>query len=505
MSSGNDFFKAAQGTLEQAMAFWPETQEKNARQSASELIQNAEQRFDVDLSARANCAGRVVSQNGCDIVVFLDSQKLKMDVSFALRKGDLLKIVTEQSVIYGTVTALSVPMPGQSEVYDEVELAELELFGEAVSVGDNAKFRKAIITAPALGDLVYQLTDDDWLFLKGRPKEDCLNLGRYTNDGDEYLQLSQAAIAQGQTLILGKDRQATLQLFNTINQEIRRVNSDIRIHIIDRSGEFGRLRPGGAELSKGFELALPFWKLVGDEIAALILGLPAHNEAFQISSLAIQYVLDSLPYNQEIHADVKAWFGEFIEALEALEDGRHLLIANRLQTLAGQSEFQFLFSETGDKTPFLGSAGALNVLDFSVFSPRVASVALAAMLRLCGADGLGLENIVAIDQFENFELDSAKSAAASLLLEQLSQIAGDNTSTGLVIAASSVSNRLFERAGMDFNHVMAFNGVSAGDGEWLSSALMPFTYSRELLMTLENGMAVVFGDEVSYPQRVIID
>jgi|GEM_PF-3164700 len=272
MSGGNEFFTAAKGSLEQAMAFWPEPREKSAGAEAAELIQQAEHNFGVDISARAECLGRITCVEGAHFILCLDSQTAKMDAGFSLKRSALVKVAGEQSVIYGVVTALTVPAPAHSEISDEVELAEVELIGEAVSIGDRAFFRKGVGDVPTLGDLVYLATGDDIALIEQGVEQGPLIMGEVMGTMPRPAKLGAEPFLSSNTLICGKDVDGLNNVVRVLARQAQMARPEASVAILDSRGHFKDVGEDAEWLIPLKRAACPFWELPSEVLTLMACG-----------------------------------------------------------------------------------------------------------------------------------------------------------------------------------------------------------------------------------------
>ena len=105
--------------------------------------------------------GRVVSLSGSKVIGLIKAGQA--NGSSALQIGSLVKMRTVGATVYGMVNGLSIPIPSQEEVDDELRIAEMELVGEVPNLenGQTNGFRRGVSTSPALGDRVYETTPAD--------------------------------------------------------------------------------------------------------------------------------------------------------------------------------------------------------------------------------------------------------------------------------------------------------------------------------------------------------
>ncbi|MEE8308709.1 MAG: hypothetical protein V3R81_15695, partial [Gammaproteobacteria bacterium] len=77
--------------------------------------------------------GRVVSVAGSQVIALLTIEYTLTDTSGTggLQIGALVKMRTPETMVFGMVSGLSIPIPGQSPEEREMRIVELELVGES--------------------------------------------------------------------------------------------------------------------------------------------------------------------------------------------------------------------------------------------------------------------------------------------------------------------------------------------------------------------------------------
>lgn len=365
MSGGNEFFTTAKGSIEQAMAFWPEPREKSTGDEAAELIKQAEQNFGVDISARAECLGRITCVEGAHFILCLDSQTAKMDAGFSLKRSALVKVAGEQSVIYGVVTALTVPAPIHSEISEEVELAEVELIGEAVSVGDRAIFRKGVCDVPTLGDLVYLATGDDIALIERDVEQSPLILGEVMGTMPRPAKIGADLFLGSNTLICGKDFDGVKTAVRVLGRQIRLARPDTLVAILDSRGSFNDVGQDAKWRVPLEKAACPFWDLPSEVLTLMACGEFASK---QLLSQVQPFVEQAL--KQQWTGSSRENHDLFLETLRALigDEAEISHIVQAFERLAEDEALHVFFKE--ECVPLrerLSSSGAI-VFDASEIS-----------------------------------------------------------------------------------------------------------------------------------------
>ena len=120
--------------------------------------------------------GRVIAVAGTRIVALLDGAK-------APRIGELVKITTVNSTVFGFVTGLSIDIPSTSGV--ELRRVELEVVGE-IDHRNNGRaiFQRGVATYPSLDDPLLPAAQDDLRRVFTRPgrQEDGARIGSLHQD-----------------------------------------------------------------------------------------------------------------------------------------------------------------------------------------------------------------------------------------------------------------------------------------------------------------------------------
>lgn len=497
MSSGNDFFTTAQGSIEQAMAFWPEPREKSEGDEAAELIERAEQNFGVDISARAECLGRITCVEGGQFILCLDSQGVKMDAGFSLKKSALVKIAGEQSIIYGIVTALSVPAPAHSDASGEVELAEVELVGEALSTGDGALFKKGIGDIPTLGDLVYLATGDDIALIEQGVSRQGLVVGEVMGTMPRQAYIHADRFLSSNTLICGKDPFGKAQALRILSAQISQEFPDKPIIILDNKGRFQKEvseAPWLVQLEKG---ACPFWELPVD-----ILVFMACGETVSPHMLAHLQPLVSAALDQSWTGRSREDYGLFLDKLCPLLEGEAQYL-KAFEALLDNGAFQMFFTDDVVTLKERVSAPGLWVFDVSGLDVSAMRYFSTALFALFGSRDFAEQlPYVFIDEMDCLLgglsplMQNALLQKLSLFLrhQNLSQLGCSLFCQNLDVLPSEVLNRLDTVMAFRMNAPAAIEQLRQLDVDKRGTLL-------DMLPILGEGEALVFGDAIALSER----
>ena len=109
--------------------------------------------------------GRIVSVSGSQVICLLertpDVSGAPAETGPSLEVGAIVKIQATQSVLFGMVSSVNIPVPAADSDDDELRIAEIELLGEIVAAEASTGFQRGVSFFPALGNDVYSATAED--------------------------------------------------------------------------------------------------------------------------------------------------------------------------------------------------------------------------------------------------------------------------------------------------------------------------------------------------------
>ena len=130
----------------------------------------------------AQRVGRIVSVLGCQAVFVLE-RDAQGTVS-PMQIGALVKVLVGQTVVYGAVSGLSIPVPSTEPGAAEMRVVELTLIGEmtAAAPGRPSQFRRGVSFFPSLGDPVFAAARDDFVQVYAPPAAASVSIGTLYHD-----------------------------------------------------------------------------------------------------------------------------------------------------------------------------------------------------------------------------------------------------------------------------------------------------------------------------------
>jgi uncharacterized protein len=220
----------------------------------------------------AQRVGRIVSVLGCQAVFVLERDAQGM-VS-PMQIGALVKVMVGQTIVYGVVSGLSIPVPSTEPGAAEMRVVELTLIGEVMPVapGRPGLFRRGVSFFPSLGDAVFAAAREDFIQVYAPPAAANISIGTLHHDRsiqahgltDELLGKHFAVLG---TTGSGKSCAAAVILRGLVAQ-----NPNAHIVVLDPHGEYARAFGGRAEVIGSENLELPHWLLNFEELLQILFG-----------------------------------------------------------------------------------------------------------------------------------------------------------------------------------------------------------------------------------------
>ena len=227
--------------------------------------------------------GRIVSVTGSQAVVLLDRETAGRDASGGQRAelGTLMKVQTPTSVLFGLVSALSVPVPSQKDGEPEIRVAELELVGEIVGRdGEGGRgFLRGVSIYPSLGDPVRTATAQELRQVYLRGSESAVQIGTLRQDPSIPAMVQVDELLGKHFAVLGSTGTGKSCGVALVLRAILRNNPNAHVLLLDPHNEYASSFDQAAEIITPDNLQLPFWFLTFDEIVEIVMGDQTDKEA----------------------------------------------------------------------------------------------------------------------------------------------------------------------------------------------------------------------------------
>lgn len=477
--------------------------------------------------------GKVVAVSGSQVVAALGTAGAAGSPVDRLEKGQLVKLRLPQTVVFGVVTGLSIPLPGSE---DEVRLAELVLLGECPldPAGGVGAFRRGLSAYPALGDVVIRAGTADLERLYGGFEREGLAIGTLHGAGDQLVRVDPDALLGRHFAIIGSTGCGKSCALASILQRLIATHPQARMVILDPHGEYGAAFAEEAVVLGSDTLHLPYWMLNGEELVEVVCGRNREGPATHAAELLAEFVPKAKRLYREARADDRATTIDtpvpyrladleraIDEALGRLEKNEspapHRWLRTRLGALTRDPRFAFMFGGIAVHDTMARTLGTLfripaegrpvTILDLSGIPSEVVSVVVSVLLRLAFDlaywSGGRLPVLIVCEEAHRFAPVDAGGAFLPTRLA-IGRIAKEGRKYGVALGIVTQRPSEIEPTVLSqCNTVFAFRITSPEDQQLVQGLLRDDACGLlDFLPSLGDGEAIALGQAVPIPLRV---
>lgn len=499
---------------------------------------------------------RVVSISGSQLVALLDAAVPSDEgtiQSNAPQIGEMVKIATRGSTVFGIVSGLNIPLPDRSREQNELSIIEVELIGEIERAKDGkaASFQRGVSSFPSLNDTICRATQDDLQRVFIRPELKSVRIGSLHQDKTVPAFIAPNDLLGKHFAVLGTTGSGKSCATATILRAILSENSNAHIVILDPHNEYSSAFSDVAEVISPQNLSLPYWFLNFEELKELIIGQGSKNTETDAAVLnqivtqakrnmqqassqqsgaqqpggqqaidqSVPITIDTpVPYRL---SDVSKLIDEQLGRIDKPSDSApYLRIKERFQSLQTDRRYGFMFAGftvLDNMTKILSrlfrvpvDGKPMTVIDTSGVPSEVLNVVVTLLFRMTFDFALWSDQAVPIllvceeahryaPNTDGTGFESAKRA--------LSRIAKEGRKYGVSLCL--VSQRPSELATTVLSQcgtIFALRLTGQKDQEFLAAALPESSSSlMSELPSLRNGEAIAVGEGVPVSARICLD
>ena len=483
--------------------------------------------------------GRIVAISGSEVVILLDMAAARLGGGQkALQMGALCKIFTADSAVFGMVSSLSIPIPSQEAEANEMQIAELELIGEAAQLEDGRQgpFQRGVSTQPGLGDGVFRATQDDLRQVYAPPAVSTLRIGSIHQDQSLPAFLVTDDLLGKHFAVLGTTGSGKSCAVALILHKLLEQHGDGHVLLLDPHNEYAGSFGDAAEKLDTGTLQLPYWLFTFEEIVEVIFGTEGKSSPAEIAILRelIPTAKRNFSGKEEepdfvtVDTPVPYRIGEverlIDEARGRLDNAREsavfLRLKARINTLRQDTRYSFMFGSLAARDNMAAIVSRIfripvdgkpiTIVDLSGVPSEVLNVVVSVLCRMTFDFAMLSDRAVSIlliyeeahryaPRSDEIGFEPAKRA--------LSRIAKEGRKYGVSLCVVSqrpsvLSTDVLSQCNTVFAMRMSFqNDQECVHGTMSESALS----LMESLPSLGNAEAIVVGQGVSVPMRLCLD
>lgn len=486
--------------------------------------------------------GRVIAVSGTRIVGLLDG----MTAQRTPRVGELIKIATANSTVFGFVTGLAIDNPTAEG--GGLRRVELEVVGE-IDLRQNGKatFQRGVATYPSLDDPLLQASQDDLRRVFTRPgrAEEGARIGSLHQDASIPAVIVPAELLGKHFAVLGTTGAGKSCAITTILRAILGQHPAAHIVILDPHNEYATAFPGQTEVVTPQDLELPYWLLNFEELREMVIGsgspqpdadavilnqivTEAKRNVAADAEAALAITIDTpVPYRlSDVAKIIDAALGKLDRPADMAAYHR---IKERFQHMQQDRRLSFMFPGGGGSAALQGlitrdsmakilgrlfripvAGKPVTVLDTSGVPAEILNVVVSLLCRMSFDFALWNEQkapILLVCEESHRYAPEDERAGFEPTKRALSRIAKEGRKYGVSLCL--ISQRPSELATTVLSQcstIFALRMTSQKDQEFLAAALPESSHGlMSELPSLRNGQAIAVGEGVALPTRIDFD
>jgi len=499
--------------------------------------------------------GHVVEVNGERALV-----ELHVDTTIPLAKdyfpgqpGSHVKIAVRDRNVIGIVSSISMTgqhvspaAHGQASALDGCKTADCILIG---TMGADGGFIRGVAIYPTVGQPVRMVTSDELKVIFSEYNEYEFSFGRPSQADDQRAFINVDRFFGQHIAVVGTTGCGKSCTVVSILQQAIRKYPDTHIIVLDLHGEYAAAFPENVTLIDADKVELPYWLLSFDEFQDLTVDMNEFSAKNQITVLRDALVRaregtvgqDQLRKGERVTADSPVYF-QIEDMLSQIRNWNIQMVPNsdgnmvpgplygefdrfliRLDSKVSDPRFRFMFSPTNYTNndslvkllrDFLSidTGSRMAVVDLSGIPSEAVGVVAAVVSRIVFEFNLWNPErdrfpvLLVLEEAHNYVPNRAdyKLQAAKTAIERITK-EGRKYGIGTIIV-SQRPKELSETVLSQCNSFIAMRLTNPDDQGYVRK-LVPDSLSglMDMLPSLRTGEALILGDCVALPTRVMID
>ncbi len=474
--------------------------------------------------------GRITAVKGA-----LCEARFKGGAPCQARVGDLVKMKTARSIVFGIVAGVT------STGGSDVGVIAIDLIGEMLHSqegGSWSAFKRGVSISPTLGTEVEAGGDNDLKFVYARPDKPCVRIGALYQAPDVAANLLVDDLLNKHFAILGTTGSGKSCATSLILHAILKAYPCGHIILLDPHDEYRAAFGDRAEFINTSNLHLPYWLLSFDELKEVMVSKTGETRESESRILkdAILKVKKTHPENEPLSASItvdspvpyrlsvlKKLIDDEMGVLNKPEGAApYLRLLARLDSLTSDKRFQFMFSGlmVRDILPDILArllrvpvdGKPITIIDLSGVPSEITNVVVSVMCRavfdfaLWNHEDHKVPVLLVCEESQRY-IPSNENLGFEPTKRALTQIAQEGRKYGVSLCLisqrpSELSAGILSQCGT----MIALRMNNEQDLAYVRSALPEGSESLlSVLPALRVQEAVISGEGVNVPMRVELD
>ncbi|HLI22997.1 MAG TPA: DUF87 domain-containing protein [Stellaceae bacterium] len=477
--------------------------------------------------------GRVVSVSGSQLVCLL--QMPQDGARWAIEVGTIVRLTTPHSRAFAMVHAISIPIPSAISSEDELNIAELELLGEILMKDDApaAPFQRGVSFFPRLGNEVSFASQEDLQAIYACPAISSARIGALHHDRSLPAFIKTDDLLGKHFAVLGTTGSGKSCAVTVILKSLLRENPHARVLLLDPHNEYAQaFKDEAMVLDPAVTLDLPYWLFNFDELTEVFIGEDEFRQAMAsilgeaIVAAKLKFLNGKTEYNLTVDTPVPYAVGDLLSYLQEAQGKlvrpepmpAYVRLINRIKNLSTDSRYSFMFSRygTGDRMAAILARlfripvdkKPITIADLSGVPSEILNVVVSVLCRITLDFALWSERsspILLVCEEAHRYAPRATGLGFEPTKRALGRIAKEGRKYGVSLCV--VSQRPSDLATemlSECNTIFALRMSNQADQELVQAAMPEAGLGLlEFLPSLHTGEAIVVGEGVPVPQRVV--
>jgi DNA helicase HerA-like ATPase len=482
-----------------------------------------------------NTIGRVVSVSGSQLICLLDGPAAQAASGpVEIEVGTIVRMRTQHSVAFAMVRAITIPIPSAMSTEEELKIAELELLGEILEEQNHqpGAFQRGVSFFPRLGNEVAFATQDDLQQIYACPAISSACIGALHHDRSLPAFVKTDDLLGKHFAVLGTTGSGKSCAVTVILKSLLRENPHARVLLLDPHNEYTQAFGDQAMvLDPAVTLDLPHWLFNFDELCEVFIGndearqaqatilaeaIVAAKQIFLKGKNEYRVTVDTpTPYSvNDVISYIREEQGKLVRPEPAPVYAR---LMARLRMLSTDSRYSFMFSRYGDdrmatilsrlfRIPVDGKP--ITIADLSGVPSETLNVVVSVLCRIALDFALWSQRsspILVVCEEAHRYAPRATGLGFEPTKRALARIAKEGRKYGVSLCV--ISQRPSDLATdmlSECNTMFALRMSNQADQELVQATMAEAGLGLlEFLPSLHTGEAIVIGEGVPVPQRVI--
>ncbi len=483
--------------------------------------------------------GRLVSVSGSQAVALMEEFDEDADGELPLQLGSVIKMPVGNDIVFGLISALSIPIPARDPKDGEMKIMEMELLGECRRDTDGklSTFKRGLSSVPGLGAPIFAATPDELRTIYVRPTLTTARIGAIHQDRSLPALIGVNDLLGKHFAVIGATGSGKSCAVTLILHAILDKHPNGHVLLLDPHNEYAAAFGETAEVIGPADLQLPFWLFNFEEFCEVLVNAGArigNQEAALLNELipvAKRQFLGTAAQGRLITADTPSPYRMTLIA-EQLEEvmGRldkpeslapYHALKGALNLLMNDVRFSFMFrggiAVRDTMAPILSrllrlpvAGKPITILDLSAIPSEILNVVVSVLCRLVFDFAMWSEGAVPIlmvcEEAHRYAPEDPRTAFEPAK-RALSRIAKEGRKYGLSLCVAT--QRPAElAAGMlsQCNTIFAMRLTHQKDQDLVRAAMTDAAFGLlEALSSLGNAEAIAVGEGIAIPMRLVFD